>query len=442
MHGFLDRWFHLTEHRTTLRTELLGGATTFLTMAYIIVVNPTILAKAGLPLGPSTVATVLAAVFGCLLMGCYANRPLAVAPYMGENAFIAFGLATWVTPQQRLGSVFVAGAAFLLLTLLGLRSWLAGAISPSMKHSFAVGIGLFLLLLGMHQTGIVVNSSVPDVPLKLGKLHDVPVLLAIGGFVLIATLMYWNVRGGILLGIVAVAAAGYLFGYGQAPRAVITDLQSDQYNLGRIAFQLDIRGVLQLSFLPILLTLFLISFLDTLGTLVGVGAAGGMLDEQGNIKDIQRPMVVDAVSCMFSALVGTSTSGAFIESAAGIREGARTGLAAVTTGLLFALALLFLPLFQPLQQLKFAYGPALMAVGLLMVSSISKIDFEDLTEATPALAAIALMVFSYNIANGLTAGLILYPLFKALTGREREVTLGHGILAALCLVYFVYGMPH
>ena len=250
-------------------------------MAYIIVVNPAILEAAKIPLGPSTVATVLAALFGCLLMGLYANRPLAVAPYMGENAFIAFGLAASITWQQRLGSVFVAGAAFLILTLLGLRSWLAGAISPSMKHSFAVGIGLFLLLLGMHQTGIVVNSPVPAVPLKLGNLRDVQVLLAIAGFVLIATLMYWKVRGGILLGIVAVAAAGYLFGLGKVPRAVFTDWQSDYYNLSKVARQLDIAGVLQLSFLPILLTLFLISFLDTLGTLVGVGTTGRHVGRAG-----------------------------------------------------------------------------------------------------------------------------------------------------------------
>jgi AGZA family xanthine/uracil permease-like MFS transporter len=445
MRALLERLFRLRENGTTPRTELLGGATTFLTMAYIIVVNPAILQAAGLPVGPSTVATVLAAVFGCLLMGLYANRPLAVAPYMGENAFIAFGLTGTVvaiTPQQRLGSVFVAGAAFLVLTLLGLRTWLAGAVSASMKHAFAAGIGLFLLFIGMVETGIVVKAVPPAVPLTLGNLRDVRVLLAIAGFLGIAVLYAWNVRGGVLIGIVVVAAAGYLCGVGQAPQEVFTDPWSGDYNLGEVAFTLDIRGVLQVSFLPILLTLFLISFLDTLGTLVGVGAAGGMLDEKGNFKDVQKPMLVDAASCMFSAVVGTSTSGAFIESAAGIREGARTGLAAVTTGLLFALALLFLPLFQPLQQLKYAYGPALMAVGLLMVGSMSKINFDDLTEATPAVATIALMVFSYNIANGLTAGLVLYPLIKLLTGRWREVTLGHGILAGLCLVYFVFGLPH
>jgi AGZA family xanthine/uracil permease-like MFS transporter len=209
-----------------------------------------------------------------------------------------------------------------------------------------------------------------------------------------------------------------------------------------VAGQLDIEGVLRLSFLPILITLFLISFLDTLGTLVGVGAAAGMLDEKGDIKDVEKPMLVDAVSCMFSAAVGTSTSGAYIESAAGIREGARTGLAAVMTAVLFALALFFLPLLEPLQQLRYAYGPALMAVGLLMLGAVQKIDFADLTETVPALATIAMMLFSYNIANGLTAGLVLYPVFKVLTGRWRELNGGAVALGLLCLVYFRFGLPH
>jgi AGZA family xanthine/uracil permease-like MFS transporter len=491
---FLERFFRLSEHGTTPRAELLGGATTFLTMAYIIVVNPAILQYAGLPPGPSTVATILTAVFGSLLMGVYANRPIAVAPYMGENAFIAFGLAAAVTWQQRLGTVFVAGAAFLVLTLLGLRTWLANAISPSMKHSFAVGIGLFLLLIGVYQTGIVTSSvtglppwamrlvdarqpltpapvaaavgltaapgngpylassalvagrptvvATPPTPLKIGDLRDTKVLLAVIGFLMIATLLYWNVRGGILLGIVATAAAGYLLNVGAAPARVAAWPWDEEYNLGQIAGRLDVAGVLRLSFLPILITLFLISFLDTLGTLVGVGAAGGMLDEQGNFKQIERPMLVDAASCMFGAAVGTSTSGAYIESAAGIREGARTGLAAVTVAALFAVALFFIPLFQPLQQLGYAYGPALMAVGLLMITAVVKVDFNDLTEAVPALATIALMLFSYNIANGLTAGLVLYAVYKVLTGRWRELNAGAVVLAGLCLIYFVFGVVH
>jgi AGZA family xanthine/uracil permease-like MFS transporter len=214
------------------------------------------------------------------------------------------------------------------------------------------------------------------------------------------------------------------------------------YTLGATALKLDIGGVLRVSFLPVLLTLVLMSFLDTLGTLVGVGAAGDMLDKDGNFPDVERPMLVDALSCVFASLVGTSTSGAFIESATGIREGARTGLAAVVTGLLFAAALFFVPLVGPLQQSRYAYGPALVAVGMLMVGSMRKIDFDDLTEAIPAFACIVLMVFTYNIANGLTAGLVLHPVVKVAAGRARDVNAGSAVLAVLCLGYFLFGLPH
>jgi AGZA family xanthine/uracil permease-like MFS transporter len=277
---------------------------------------------------------------------------------------------------------------------------------------------------------------------KLGNLQDTHVLLAIGGFVFTTILMCRGVRGAILLGMLATAIAGYFLGVASPPEAVAALPFTKEYDLSAIAFQLDIAGALRLSFIPILLTLFLLSFLDTLGTLVGVGAAGGMLDERGNFPHIERPMLVDATTCIFSSLMGSSTSGAFIESAAGVREGARTGLAAVITGLLFALTLFFIPLVQPLQQLKFVYGPALIAVGVMMLGSIRKIDFDDMTEVVPAFTTIALIVFTYNIGNGLTAGLLLYPVLKLFSGRWREITTGSVVLALLCLAYFVLGLPH
>ena len=444
MGDLLERFFRLRAHGTSVRTELLGGATTFVTMAYIIVVNPAILEVAGLPRGPSTVATILAAVFGSLLMGLYANRPIAVAPYMGENAFIAYSLVapkilTW---QLALGAVFVSGAAFLLLTVLHVRAWLARSISASMKYSFVVGIGLFLLFLGLFQTGIVVKPPAPDVPLAVGDFRKPQVLLAVLGFLLSTVLLYWRVPGALLIGIVATAAAGYALGVGQAPRAVTAWPFTGDYDVSEIAGKLDVPGVLRVEFLPVLLTLFLMSFLDTLGTLVGVGAAAKLLDREGNLPEVEKPMLVDAVSCMAAAAVGTTTTGAYIESAAGIREGARTGLAAVATALLFAAALFFIPLFEPLQALRYAYGPALMAVGVLMVGAVRQIDFDDLTETVPALATIAMMLFTYNIANGLTAGLVLYPVFKLAAGRWREVSGGALVLAGLCLVYYVFGMVH
>jgi AGZA family xanthine/uracil permease-like MFS transporter len=461
----MKRFFRLGDNGTTVSKEILGGTTTFLAMAYIVVVNPAILKgppnapEAGIDPDAGTVATILAAVFGCLLMGLWANRPFAVAPYMGENAFLVYGLLAFgITWQQRLGSVFVGGALFLVLTLLGLRTGLANAVSRSMKHSFAVGIGLFLMLIGLYLMGVVTSFveglpaaallqpggklGRPDAPLKIGNLHDPRVLLAVGGFVLTAVLLAWRVRGAILLGIIGTAVVGIALGYGSAPNWVDDWPWTEKYNLGKIAFQLDIPGVLRFDLWPVLLTLLLISFLDTLGTLIAVGEAGAMLDRNGNLPQIERPMLVDSLSCMFSAVVGTSTSGVFIESATGIREGARTGLAAVVTGLLFAAALFFLPLVKPLQAMTFAYGPALVIVGILMLNGVTRIDFDDLTEAVPAVATIAMMVFTYNIANGLTAGLALYPAFKVLTGRWRDLNGGSVALGLMCGLYYVFGVPH
>jgi AGZA family xanthine/uracil permease-like MFS transporter len=433
---------------------VLGGITTFAAMAYIIVVNPAILKFANLPIGPATVATILTAIFGSLLMGLYANRPIAVAPYMGENAFLAFGLtALGIGWQLRLGAVFVSGLAFVVITLLGIRRWLADSISPSMKHSFAVGIGLFLAFLGLYETGIVTSPlegmdassgvlSKPAVPVKLGDLRDTKVILAIVGLLITMIMMCRGVRSAILFGMILTGMAGYALGVADKPVGIIALPFVGEYDLRPIAMQLEIKDLFQWKFVPLMLTLFLMSFLDTLGTLVGVGAAGGFLDKDGNFPEVEKPMMVDALSCAFGALVGTSTSGAYIESAAGVRAGARTGLAAVTTALLFAFSMFFIPLVQPLQHLGYAYGPALIAVGLMMFGSAAKIDFADLTEALPAFATVVMMLFTYNIANGLTAGLVLYPVIKVAAGRRRELRLGSIVLGVACLVYYLFGLPH
>jgi AGZA family xanthine/uracil permease-like MFS transporter len=495
--SWLERRFALRAQGTDLRRETLAGVTTFVTMAYIVVVNPAILSFAGLPIGASTVATILTAAFGTLAMGWFANRPIAVAPYMGENAFIAFGLAALgIGWQQRLGAVFLAGLLFLAITLLGVRTWLAGAISPSLRASFAVGIGLFLALIGLYESGVVTSfvagmpaSSllagdgatlrVPDVPLKLGDLTATPTLLAVGGFVLIAVLLARRVRGALLLGMAATAVAGALLGLGAAPKAWFALPFQGESSLAPIAFQLDIVGMLEPRLLPVLLTLFLMGFLDTLGTLLGLdavtrggagraekAASGKVAKPEGAAsagkaraasgagdhgvapaddeaaRNLTRPMLVDAAACMFGGLVGTSTSGAYIESAAGIREGGRTGLAAVVTGLLFLACLFFVPLVAPLQAMRFVYAPALVAVGLLMVSAVRDIDFGEASEAVPALVAVLMTVFTYNIANGLTAGLVLYPAMKLATGRRAEVRPGAWVLAAMGLAYLLFGIPH
>lgn len=443
MLSFLERFFRLREHGATVRGELLGGATTFATMAYIIVVNPAILEAAGLPIGPSTVATILVAVIGTTLMGLYANRPLAVAPYMGENAFLAYSAAlAGIGWQLRLGTVFIAGIVFVVITLLHLRKWLADSISPSLKHSFAAGIGIFMAFIGLVQTEIIVRGPPGGPPVALGSLGEKRVLLAVLGVIIIGVLMVRQIRGAVLLGIVFVAVLGYLLGVGVSPPGIVALPFTGDYDLGPIALQLDILGALKPDFFPVLLTLVLMSFLDTLGTLVGVGSAGDMLDKDGNFPEMEKPMLVDAVACIVAPVIGSSTSGAFIESAAGVRDGARTGLAALATAALFAVSLFFIPLVQPLQKLTYAYGPALIVVGAMMFGSVRHIAFDDLTEVLPAFLTLVMIAFSYNIADGLTAGLIVHPIFKAAAGKFRDVKPAGLVLAAACLLYYVKGVTH
>ncbi len=451
MASALARYFRFDQFGTGYRQEILGGVTTFVTMAYIVVVNPAILASAGIPAGPSTLATILTASFGSILMGLLANRPIGVAPYMGENAFIAFGMASLgIGWQLRLGAVFASGVIFLVIALAGLFRWLADSISPSMKRAFAVGIGLFLSFIGLVETGIVRPGKA--VPVEIGDVSSGPVLLSLAGVVIISVLMARRVRGSILIGIALVALLGMLLGHAEPPSGIVAwPRLTGPGGLTEVAGQLrfsetrpdgSTASLFSFTLLPVLLTLFLMDFLDTLGTLVGLGAAGNMLDKKGNFPEIGKPMTVGALACMGSALFGTSTAGAYIESAAGIKDGARTGLAAIVTGLLFLLTLFFVPLASTLSGLRFAYGPALIVVGALMIGPARGIDFDDLTELIPAFLTILMMVFTYNIANGLTAGLAIYPFLKVLTGRWRELTAGMLALSALCLAYFVFGLVH
>jgi AGZA family xanthine/uracil permease-like MFS transporter len=441
------------------RGELIGGVTTFVTMAYIVVVNPAILAFAGIPAGPSTVATILAAALGTLLMAAIAKRPFAVAPYMGENAFLAFGLATLgITWQQRLGAVFVAGALFLLITLVGVRRRLAEAIPASLKHAFAVAIGLFLAEIGLYQSGVFASFAAglpaaalageggllraPDVPVKLGDWSDPRTLIALAGVLLTLALVVRRVRGAVLLGMVPLAVAGVALGLVPMPERWLAVPFAGELSLAPIALELDIAGVLAPEHWPVLATLALMGFLDTLGTLVALGAAAGALDERGNLARIERPMAVDAVASMASALLGTSTSGAYVESATGIRDGARTGLASVVTALLFGATLFLVPVAAFLQAMPFVYAPALVVVGLLMLASARRVPWDDAVEAIPAFFTVVLTLFTYNIANGIAAGLLLSPAARALGGRRREVAPAAWFLAAACLAYFVWGLRH
>ncbi len=432
MYASLNAYFRIAEQNSTMRREIVAGITTFLTVSYIIIVNPAILEAAGIPKGPSTVATILSATVGTLIMGLYARRPFAVAPYMGENAFIAYTVVgvlgySW---QTALGAVCIGGILFVLLTVLRLRSWFVQAIPMSLKYAFAVGIGLFLTLIGLVTTGLV-KVGVPGAPMQVGLLTETTSLLAVLGFLGISVLHALRVRGGILYGILGITVLGYLLGVTPVPERFI----SPPPGLGEIWFHLDIGGALTWGFVSVLLTVFIMDFVDTMGTLIGLSARAGLLDETGNLPEIEKPMLADAIATVVGALLGTTTAGAYIESAAGIEAGGRTGFTAVITALLFLLALFFAPFLTSIP--PYAYGPALIVVGALMISVIQHIDFSDFTELIPAFVTITLMSFTYNLGIGITAGFVVYPVMKLCVGRGREVHPGMWGLAALSLLFYL-----
>jgi len=428
-----EKIFKLKEHGTNAKTEVIAGLTTFMTMAYIVIVNPAILEAAGIPRGPSMVATILSAFFGTLLMGFYAKRPFAIAPYMGENAFVAYTVVrilgySW---QTALGAIFIGGVLFTIITILKLRSWLANAIPVGLKYSFAVGIGLFLAFIGLNDGGIV-RMGVPGAPVQVGNIRSPAVLLTIVGILIIGILMVRKVKGSILIGILGTTVLAFIFGIAKPPSQWVSLPPS----LSPIFLKLDIIGALSWGFFAVILTVFVMDFVDTMGTLIGVSARANFLDENGNLPEIEKPMLADALATVFGALIGTTTTGTYIESAAGVEEGGRTGLTAVVTALLFLICLFFAPLFTSIPSQ--AYGAALVIVGMLMISTVTKIDFKDYTELIPAFFVITLMSFTFNLGIGITAGFVLYPIFKLIAGKWKDIHPGLWVLFVLSVLFYIF----
>lgn len=430
---FIEKVFRLKEHNTDIKTEFNAGLVTFMTMAYIIVVNPAILIAAGIPFGPSMAATILTAIFGTLIMGLYANRPFAIAPYMGENAFIAYTVCgvlgyPW---QTALGAVFISGVLLTILTLAGGRKIMCEAVPENLKYSFSIGLGLFIAFVGLVNSKIIIMGT-EAAPVHVGSLNSPEVLLAIFGFILIASMAVRNVNAAILIGIVVTSALGFATGIAPAPEAVV----SMPPDITPVLLQLDIAGAFTWGLFAVILTIFTMSFLDTMAGLIGVSARAGFLDENGNLPDIEKPFLADGISNILAPLFGTTTSGAFMESATGVHAGGRTGLTAVVVSLLFALGLFFSPLLSAIP--SSATGPAMIMVGLMMMQPIKKINLSEYSEMIPAVAVIVLMSFTYNIGVGLCSGFVLYPLFKIISGKKDEINRGTWFLFALCLMFFIF----
>lgn len=426
----LERLFQLREHQTSERTEIIAGVTTFLTMSYIIFVNPDILSSTGMDRDAVFVATCLAAAVGSLIMALLANWPIGMAPGMGLNAFFAFTVvgAMGYTWQQALGAVFISGVIFVIITVTGIRAWLVEGIPPSLRSAIAAGIGLFLAIIALASSGIVVAN--PATKIGLGDLTAPSTLYAILGFFLIAALDALKVRGAILIGILVVTVLAMLTGH-----TTYTGLFSAPPSLAPTFMQLDILGALSTGFVHVILVLVLVEVFDATGTMIGV-ASRAKLIAPGKPGRLGRALLADSSAIVAGSMLGTSSTTAYIESASGVQAGGRTGLTALVVAVLFLLALFLAPLAGSVP--AFATAPALLYVAGLMLREVTEIDWSDVTEATPAALTAMAMPFTYSIANGLAFGFISYVVLKAATGRFAQIHPATWLVAILFTIKFAF----
>jgi AGZA family xanthine/uracil permease-like MFS transporter len=427
----LARHFGFAAHKTTWRTELLAGLTTFITMAYIIFVNPAILSETGMPLAAVTTSTCLCAGIGSILMGALANYPLALAPGMGLNAYFTYTVVKGmgVPWQTALGAVFLSGVIFLLLTFGGIRQKLLGAIPFQLHAAVAGGIGLFIAFIGLRNAGIIVPSATTTV--TLGNLHDHATQLAIFGIVLIAVLQAYRVRAAMLIGVLATLAAGILF-----HQVKYAPSSFNPMAIRDTAFHLDIRGALRMNALSIIFVFLFVDLFDNIGTLVAVTERAGLIAEDHTIPRLDRIFFADASSTVIGSLAGTSTVTSYIESSAGVAAGGRTGVTAIVTGLLFLVSIFIAPLVGAIPE--FAIAPALILVGALMLGGAAKIDWHEPSVGIPAFLTVVTIPLTYSIATGLSFGLISYAVLELATGRGRRQHWMLYLLDVLFLLRFIY----
>jgi AGZA family xanthine/uracil permease-like MFS transporter len=425
----LEQYFQLRAHGTNVRTEVVAGCTTFLTMAYIMFVNPAILADAGMDRGAVFVATCIGTAIGTLIMGLYANYPLALAPGMGLNAYFTYGVVkgmhySW---EVALGAVLISGVLFLILSLLKLREWIVDSIPQSLKMAISAGIGLFLGIIALHNAGIVTGS--PDTLVTLGDMKAPGTILAVCGFLAIVALDARKVPGAIIIAVLAVTALGVALGL-----SPFGGIAAAPPSLAPTFLQLDLKGALDAGVVVIIFAFFFVDLFDNTGTLVGVAHRAGLIGEDGKIPRLERVFIADSVATICGSLLGTTTVTSYIESAAGVRAGGRTGLVGVVVAILFLLSLFLSPLAGTVA--AYATAPALLYVACLMTRGLAEIDWEDPTEYAPAVITAIAMPLTYSIANGIAFGFIAYAVVKLLAGRFSQVSPALAILAALFLVRF------
>ncbi|MEN8117378.1 MAG: NCS2 family permease [Bacteroidota bacterium] len=427
----LNKFFKLEENKTTIKTEILAGITTFMTMAYILAVNPDILSATGMDKNALFTATALSAFIATLVMALVAKLPFALAPGMGLNAFFAFTvvLGMGYSWQFALTAVFLEGIIFIVLTAFNIRELIVNAIPLSLKHAVSAGIGLFIAFIGLQNAGVIVNNDA--VLVGLGDMGSSTVLIALGGAVLTAVLLSLKVKGALLIGIFAATVVGIPLGVTHMPEGNLVDTPP---SLAPIFWKFDFSKVFTLDMLIVLFTFLFVDMFDTVGTLVGVSSKAGMLDNKGKVPRVKKALFADSVGTFFGAIFGTSTVTTYVESASGVAEGGRTGLTSLATAALFLIALFFAPLFTMVPAA--ATAPALILVGFFMMSPILNIDFENYTESIPAFITIIVMPLTYSIAEGIVFGMLSYVLLKVLTGKFKDITVVMVVLAALFVLKF------
>jgi len=428
---WLERIFKLRQHGSSVKIELIAGLTTFVTMAYIIFVNPNVMAAAGLDHGAAFVATCLGAALGCLLMGFYANWPVGLAPGMGLNAFFTYTVVgemgyTW---QVALGAVFLSGILFMIMSLSRIREWLLNSIPMSLRFAMGAGVGLFLGLIGLKTAGIVVDS--PATLVTMGSFGEPSALLAAICFLLIAVLSHRNVFGAILLSMLVVTGIGWSMGLVEYSGVV-----SLPPSLAPTWLAMDIAGALNVGMISVVLAFLFVNMFDTAGTLMGVAHRANLVDENGKIENLSKSLKADSTSSVLGSFVGCPPVTSYVESASGVAAGGRTGLTAVTVGVLFLLATFFAPLAGMIP--AYATSGALIYVAMLMMSGMAHIDWKDITDTIPAIITVVMMPLTFSIANGIALGFVTYATLKLLTGQRKKVSVSLYVLCVIFIAKFAF----
>lgn len=427
----MEKMFKLKEHNTTVKTEILAGLTTFLTMAYILIVNPLILQDAGMDFGAVFTATTLSAAIATLVMAFAANLPFALAPGMGLNAFFAYAvvLGMGYSWQFALTAVFLEGIIFIILTIFNIREAIVKSIPANIKKAISVGIGLFIAFIGLQNAGIIIGGATL---VEMGEITSGTALLALIGLIVTGVLLAFKIRGALLIGIIATTLIGIPFGATSAPQGSWLPP-----SLAPVFFKFDFSQVFTLDMLIVLFTFLFVDMFDTVGTLIGVSTKAGLIDKEGNIPNVKQALLADAIGTTVGAMLGTSTVTTYVESSAGVAEGGKTGLTALSTAVLFLIALFLSPLFLAVPGA--ATAPALILVGLFMITPVKDIDFSDYTESIPAFLTLIVMPLSYSIANGIMVGMLSWIFLKILTGKVKAINIMTIIVGILFLLKLIVG---